>query len=156
MRTLRLSFLPLLFLLLQCSNLHAQAADATSQIKAVMQKSANDWNRGDLNAFATCYKNAPDILIVGATVSRGYNSMVDVYRKGFGTKEKMGTLTFSKVEVQPLDARFATATGHFHLERTSAGGGNADGFYLLVFEKTRQGWKIIRDDSTTLRPPSSN
>ena len=30
--------------------------------------------------------------------------------------------------------KFANATGHFHLERTAAGGENADGFYLLVFE----------------------
>ena len=61
-------------------------------------------------------------------------------------------LSFSQLEVQPLDERFATVTGHFHLERTAAGGGNADGYYLLVFEKTKDGWKIVRDDSTQLPP----
>jgi len=62
----------------------------------------------------------------------------------------MGTLTYTGLEVQPLDERFATVTGRFHLERTAAGGGNADGFYLLVMEKTPEGWKIVRDDTTVL------
>ena len=62
----------------------------------------------------------------------------------------MGRLTFSELEVQPLGSKFATATGHFHLERTAAGGGNADGFFLLVLEETKEGWKIVRDDTTAL------
>jgi ketosteroid isomerase-like protein len=77
--------------------------------------------------------------------------MLDTYRKNYSTKEKMGMLNFSELEVQPLDEHFATVTGHFHLERTVAGGGNADGHFLLVFEKTRDGWKIVRDDTTV--PP---
>jgi uncharacterized protein (TIGR02246 family) len=131
------------------------AASAQSQaaaIQAVMQKSADDWNQGDMVAFATSYKNSPDILFIGATISRGYGQMLAAYGRKYPTREKMGKLTFSQLEVQPLDERFATVTGHFHLERTAAGGGNADGYYLLVFEKTKDGWKIVRDDSTQLPP----
>jgi ketosteroid isomerase-like protein len=65
----------------------------------------------------------------------------------------MGTLTFTQLEVQPLDKSFATVTGHFHLERTTASGGNADGYFFLVVENTPTGWKIVRDDTTAL-PPS--
>jgi ketosteroid isomerase-like protein len=64
----------------------------------------------------------------------------------------MGTLSFSQLEVQPLDASFATVTGNFHLERTAAGGGNANGYFMLVFEHTPQGWKIVRDDTTATTP----
>jgi ketosteroid isomerase-like protein len=71
--------------------------------------------------------------------------MLERYRAVYSTPEKMGTLNFSDVEVQPLDNHFATATGRFHLKRTAAGGGDADGSYMLVFEKTPQGWKIVRD-----------
>ena len=77
--------------------------------------------------------------------------MLNTYRKGYGTKEKMGTLSFANLEVQPLDTQFATVTGNFHLERTEAGGGNVDGYFLLVVEKTPAGWKIVRD-STTVPP----
>jgi ketosteroid isomerase-like protein len=131
--------------------LYAQenATDAQA-IRAVMDKQVTDWNRGDLDAFATGYKNSPDILFIGSKISRGYAQMLDAYRKGYSTKEKMGTLSFTELEVQSLDASFSTVTGNFHLERTSDGGGNADGYFLLVFEKTPAGWKIVRDDSTNL------
>lgn len=120
------------------------AAEAAA-IRATFDKQAADWNRGDLTTFATAYKDSPDILFIGSKISRGYAQMLERYRTVYSTREKMGTLTFSDVEVQPLDDRFATATGKFHLERTAAGGGNADGSYMLVFEKTPQGWKIVRD-----------
>jgi ketosteroid isomerase-like protein len=119
-------------------------------IVGVMNQSAVDWNSGDLDAFASSYKNSPDILFIGHKISRGYAQMLAAYKAGYPTREKMGTLSFSQLEVQPLDASFATVTGNFHLERTAAGGGNADGYFLLVFEHTPQGWKIVRDDTTAL------
>jgi ketosteroid isomerase-like protein len=122
-------------------------------IFAMMNHSAADWNRGDLDAFATSYKNSPDILFIGRKISRGYAQMLATYKASYNTPEKMGKLTFTQLEVQGLDPHFATVTGHFHLERTSAGGGNADGYFLLVLEKTPSGWKIVRDDSTSLPAP---
>jgi ketosteroid isomerase-like protein len=145
-RTLR--FLALIVFVLP-SVLSAQSATPEARaIRAVLDKQVVDWNRGDLETFATGYKNSPDILFIGLKISRGYAQMLDAYRKNYSTKEKMGTLNFSELEVQPLDEHFATVTGHFHLERTAAGGGNADGHFLLVFEKTPDGWKIVRDDTT--------
>ena len=128
----------------------AQGPADTTAILAMMNKSSDDWNKGDMDAFATAYKNSPDILFIGRKISRGYDQMVATYKKRYATREAMGKLTFSQLEVQPLDAQFATVTGHFRLERTTAGGGNADGYYLLVVEKTATGWKIVRDDSTSL------
>jgi ketosteroid isomerase-like protein len=123
-------------------------------ILAVLNKQAVDWNRGDLEAFATGYKNSPDILFMGRTIRRGYDQMLEGYRKSFPTRDAMGTLTFSNLEVQPLDEHFATVTGRFHLERTAAGGGNAGGYYLLLVEKTPSGWKIVRDDTTNDPQPA--
>jgi hypothetical protein len=121
----------------------SSAVDAA--IRASFDKQAADWNRGDLDTFAMAYKNSPDILFIGSKISRGYAQMLERYRTVYSTREKMGTLSFSDIDVQPLDDRFATATGRFHLERTAVGGGNADGSYMLVFEKLPEGWKIVRD-----------
>jgi hypothetical protein len=129
--------------------LQAQGTAPAQVIRAVLDKQVVDWNRGDMDAFATGYKNSPDILFIGSRMNRGYTQMLDGYRKAYSTKEKMGVLSFTRLEVQPLDEHFATVTGNFHLERTAAGGGNVDGYFLLVFEKTPEGWKIIRDDTTS-------
>lgn len=153
MKTLRM-----LLCLLILSPAIAQPAPSASanarDILAVLNKSADDWNRGDLDAFATSYKNSPDILFMSRTIRHGYAQMLAGYKASYSTQEKMGKLTFSQLEVQPLDERLATVTGHFHLERTVAGGGNADGYFLLVLEHTTAGWKIVRDDTTALPPPS--
>lgn len=152
MRSFRALALPLAFVVLATTSfLQAQTSASVQGIRSVLDKQVVDWNRGDLDAFATGYKNSPDILFMGSKISRGYAQMLDTYRKGYSTREKMGTLSFTGLEVQPLDANFATVTGNFHLERTAAGGGNADGYFLLVFEKTPDGWKIVRDDTTV--PP---
>jgi len=124
-------------------------------ITTVLNKSADDWNRGDIDAFATSYKNSPDILFIGPTIDHGYAQMIAHYKARFSSREKMGTLTFTQLEVQPLDDHFATVTGHFHLERSAAGGGNSDGYFLLVAELTPDGWKLIRDDTTALSPKSN-
>jgi uncharacterized protein (TIGR02246 family) len=139
-----------LLLALSCQQMAAethQPAEAGA-ILHMLQRQADDWNRGDLDAFATGYKNAPDILFIGQPVRRGYAQMLAGYRRSFPTRAAMGTLTFSQLEVQALDEHFATVTGHFHLQRTAAGGGEASGHYLLVVEKTASGWKIVRDDTT--------
>jgi uncharacterized protein (TIGR02246 family) len=130
------------------STCRARAQSEAVAIQQLLVKSANDWNRGDVDAFATSYKNSPDILFIGKKISRGYDGMLATYKKSYNTRAKMGMLTFTGIEVQPLDARFATTTGWFHLKRTAEGGGDADGYFLLVLEKTAQGWKIVRDDTT--------
>jgi ketosteroid isomerase-like protein len=149
MRTLR--FLAAIAFVVPSLLFAQNATPEARAIRAVLDKQVVDWNRGDIEAFAAGYKNSPDILFIGSRISRGYAQMLDTYRKNYGTKEQMGTLNFSDLEVQPLDKRFATVTGHFHLERTAAGGGNSDGHFLLVFEKTPDGWKVVRDDTTV--PP---
>ena len=127
----------------------------TQAITAVLNKSVDDWNRGDLDAFATSYKNSPDILFMGRNIQHGYAQMLARYKSAYPTQAAMGTLSFSQLAVQPLDGRFATVTGNFHLERRTTGGGNADGYFLLVMEHTPAGWKIVRDATTSLPPPAS-
>jgi uncharacterized protein (TIGR02246 family) len=151
----RLAIFTLFFALAATPLLPAQTNNSsvekdTTAIRAVMDRQVADWNRGDIDAFATGYKNSPDILFIGSTVSHGYADMVAAYHKHYSTRAKMGTLSFSHLEVQPLDAHFATATGHYHLDLSVEEGSTADGYFMLVLEKTPEGWKIVRDDTTTL------
>lgn len=148
MRTLRHLGACILIAVIFAGGPATRAQDAGPAIKALLERQAADWNRGDMDSFATGYKNSPDILFIGKTVEHGYAGMLAGYKAHYSTRAAMGQLSFSELAVQPLDAHFATATGHFHLERTAAGGGNADGHFLLVLEKTPGGWKIVRDDTT--------
>jgi ketosteroid isomerase-like protein len=143
--------LPALALVALLAAPHAMPAqEQAAAIKAVLEKQAADWNRGDLEAFATGYKRSPDILFIGRSIEHGYDHMLAGYKASFPNRDAMGRLSFADLDVQPLDAHFATVTGRFHLQRTAAGGGDANGYFLLVLEKTEAGWKIVRDDTTNL------
>ena len=130
---------------------NAQLKTATPEelgvIKVLLAQEAA-WNRGDIEAFASGYKNAPDIIFIGSHVSRGHDELVNEYRKNYPNRDAMGTLGFSELEVRPLDENFAVVIGRYHLDRNKKAGGNADGIFSLVFEKTGQGWKIVVDHTT--------
>ena len=106
------------------------------------------WNRGDLEAYASGYKDSPDLLFIGRQISRGYGSLVEDYRKNYPNKEAMGALSFSELEPHILDEHIAIVLGKYHLDRSKKAGGPADGIFSLVFEKTVKGWKIIVDHTT--------
>ena len=51
-------------------------------------------------------------------------------------------------EVHPLDENFAVVIGRYRLERSKKDGGNVEGLFSLVVEKTDNGWKIVVDHTT--------
>ena len=118
------------------------------EVVKVLTRQEDSWNKGNLDAFATGYKNSPDTLFIGRQVSRGYDGMLADYKRNYPNKETMGTLSFSALEPRILDEHFAVVVGHYKLERSRKNGGNAEGIFSLVFEKTLDGWKIVVDHTT--------
>ena len=134
-------------LILTAGMAHAGTRDEIA-VRGVLDAQVAAWNRGDLAAFMQGYKNSPTTTFVGKTIVHGYADILARYQKSFAGKDKMGQLTFTDLEVRQLDAHFATVTGHFHLARSASGGGNADGIFSLIFEKTAAGWKIVLDHTS--------
>jgi ketosteroid isomerase-like protein len=132
---------------LTCSIASASTPEEAA-IRGVLNAQVAAWNRGDVVAFMQGYNNSPDTTFVGKTIAHGFSNILDRYRRNYADKEKMGQLSFSDLEVHPLDARFAVVTGRFHLTRSASAGGDAQGIFSLVFEKTAAGWKIILDHTS--------
>jgi len=143
--------LALSLLLLTCGIARADAPDEAA-IRGVLDAQVAAWNRGDVVTFMQGYSNSPTTTFVGKTVQHGYDNILARYQKTFAGKDGMGQLAFTDLEVRQLDARFAIATGRFHLTRSTSGGGDAEGIFSLVFEKTAEtsegGWKIILDHTS--------
>jgi uncharacterized protein (TIGR02246 family) len=130
-----------------CLGFGAQAAraDAAADIKQVLTEQTAAWNRGDVKAFMAGYDNSPETTFVGKSVTHGWQQVLDHYLEGYNTREKMGKLEFSDLDVRVLDEATAVVTGRFHLTRTAAAGGDAGGVYSLVFRRGASGWKIVLD-----------
>jgi len=114
----------------------------------VLLKQETAWNRGDIDSFAEGYKNSPDTLFINNQIQRGFSGLVAAYHRDYPTREAMGQLTFSELEVHPIDEKVATCVGKYRLERSKKNGGNAEGLFSMVFEKTENGWKIVIDHTT--------
>ena len=108
----------------------------------------NAWNRGDMDGYLSQFKDAPDTEAVLNGPVRGLNAIRSAYHGTFPNKEAMGTLEQSDVEVRELGPEYALATGHYKLLRARKNGGDAEGNFTEIFQKTEQGWKLIFSENT--------
>ncbi len=123
-------------------------ADSATDIKQVLDDQVAAWNRGDVGAFMQGYEDSPSTTFVGSAVTKGHAAVLARYLKNYPTKEKMGTLRFSDLDVNVLDAGYAVVVGRFHLDRGKEAGGEAKGIFTLLFRRTDGGWKIILDHTS--------
>ena len=121
--------------------------DALELVK-VLTAQERDWNDGNLNGFLEGYKKSPETTFVSGSVQHGWEQMAAHYRASYPSKEAMGSLSFSELEPRLLDEKVAVMTGKYSLERGKKFGGNASGYFSLVFEKTDAGWKIVLDHTS--------
>ncbi|MGH9659635.1 MAG: YybH family protein [Bryobacteraceae bacterium] len=124
------------------------AATPEDEIRAILDRQAADWNRGDIGAFMQAYEDSEETAFIGSAVVKGYQRVLARYRERYPTREKMGALRFSALEVRPLGPDHASVVGRFHLQRSTEGGGDATGIFSLVLRRTPRGWKIILDHTS--------
>jgi ketosteroid isomerase-like protein len=134
-------------LLLLAAAVSAQSAAKTkTDIKAVMDAQAAAWNNGDIDGFMRGYWNSPDLVFVsGANVTRGWQPTLDRYKKGYDSRAKMGTLTFSDLEITVLSKDSAVVLGSWSLAREKD---NPHGKFTLIFRKFKDGWRIVMDHTS--------
>src|SRR3954469_18478964 len=81
-------------------------------IRAVLDAQVAAWNRGDIEGFMDGYWRSPETVFVsGDTITHGWQTVLDRYKKGYDSREKMGTLTFSELDVKLISKDAAVATG---------------------------------------------
>jgi ketosteroid isomerase-like protein len=117
-----------------------------SAVRAVLEAQSQAWNRGELEGYMDGYARSRDTVFVsGDDVTRGWQPVLDRYRKRYDSREKMGMLTYSDLEITPIGNDAAIALGRWHLKRAKD---EPHGRFTLLFRKTKQGWKIVHDHSS--------
>lgn len=127
-------------------NAQAATSDASSEIRTVLAAQQGAWNRGDIPAFLLGYWNSPELTFAGSEgIVRGYDGLLERYRKSYPDKAHMGELEFSQLEIRPLGSDAALVLGRWHLKREV---GDAGGVFSLVFHRFPAGWRIIHDHTS--------
>jgi hypothetical protein len=108
------------------------AATPEKVIQNVLQQQVEAWNR-----------------LVGSTISETTREQVLAhYQQKYPSPGARGRLAFSGLAVHRLDARIATVTGHWHLDREAAFGGAVGGVFSFVFELIDGSWRIALDHTS--------
>ena len=115
------------------------------EIRKVTDDQAVAWNRGDLEAFMEGYWKSDKLVFVSNEVTRGWQPTLDRYKKSYNSREKMGTLTFSDLEITVLAKDAAVVLGNWSLARATD---NPHGKFTLTFRKFKEGWRIIMDHTS--------
>jgi len=125
----------------------AQEAKSEAAIRAVIEAQAAAWNRGDVEAYMDGYDRSPNTEFVGGdSITRGWQEVLDRYKKRYDSREKMGTLTFSDLEITVLSDTAALVLGRWRLKRVND---EPHGTFTLLFRKTKAGWRIVHDHTSS-------
>jgi ketosteroid isomerase-like protein len=125
---------------------------AETEIRAVIQAQQEAWNRGNIDGFMNGYARGDrhsgsdtTTFVSGDSITRGWQTVRDRYKKKYSDREKMGTLAFSDLEIRPLSHDAAIALGRWKLKRAKD---EPHGRFTLIFRRTPEGWRIIHDHTS--------
>jgi beta-aspartyl-peptidase (threonine type) len=120
---------------------------AGAAIRKVLDDQLAAWNRGDIEGFMEGYwRSQATVFISGDSVTYGWQTVLDRYKKGYNTREKMGTLEFQSLDFKFFNKEAAVVHGSWVLARARD---KPHGRFTLIFRKTAQGWRIVHDHTSS-------
>lgn len=125
----------------------AQENKAIETVKSILLRQADDWNRGDIDAFMVGYWPSDELQFIGGNgVIYGWQNTLDRYKRVYPDKSAMGQLKFDILEVHQLSKKVIMLTGKFTLTRDND---KPTGHFLLVWRKIKGEWLIVADHSSS-------
>src|SRR5215475_492676 len=142
------AFGALVLLLMFLGSALAQANNQTeTAIRAVLDAQVAAWNRGDVETYMDGYDRSPNTEFVGGdSITRGWQQVLERYKQKYTSRELMGVLTFSDLEINVLSKDAALVLGRWRLKRAND---EPHGTFTLLFRKTKAGWRIVHDHSSS-------
>jgi len=126
-----------------------QTSSSVAEIQSVLTVQQDAWNRGDIDAFMNGYaRSAATVFVSQDEVSRGWETVRDRYRVKYSDRTKMGTLSFSEIEVTMLSPESAVVLGRWRLKRTDD---EPHGRFTLILKHLPEGWRIVHDHTSAAK-----
>jgi ketosteroid isomerase-like protein len=143
---MKFAVISFLLLLTVSASAVAQNDRSPAAIRKVMEDQAAAWNQGDIDGFMDGYWRSEKLIFVsGDNVTRGWQPTLNRYKTSYNTREKMGTLTFSDLEITILSKDAAVVLGNWSLAREKD---NPHGKFTLIFRKFKEGWRVVMDHTS--------
>ena len=127
-----------------CTQARFEPSDRTA-IEATLAAQRDAWNRGDLDAFMDAYDREQLVFTSGGNIRRGWDETLARYRQRYGDGGKMGQLSFSELEIDPVAADAAVVLGHWEVSESPEAG---RGVFTLVMVRRGDAWRIVHDHTS--------
>ena len=124
------------------------AAEPESEVRALLQRQQDAWNRRDLEGFMAGYWKSDDLTFYsGGNVTRGWQPTLDRYRLHYQSAgTEMGKLEFRNLRVEMLGNDAAFARGEYYL--TMSSGKTPHGIFTLILRHFPEGWRVVHDHTS--------
>jgi ketosteroid isomerase-like protein len=123
------------------------AAEVADDVKAVLLTQQAAWNRGDIDGFMAGYVQSDDLRFAsGGTITYGWKTTLERYKRHYPDRATMGTLAFSDLVVTVLAPDAALVFGKWELTRAQD---KPSGLFTLTLRKTPAGWRIFQDHTSS-------
>ena len=115
------------------------------QIRAALESTAVGWNEGSLEKYLAVYtSDATEMRSTGP--AGGVGAIEETMKKGFWkTGKPLQNLRYESVVVRMLGKAGALVTGNYIL--TGGGIPERKGWFTSIWQKTKNGWRMIHDHS---------
>jgi Zn-dependent M28 family amino/carboxypeptidase/ketosteroid isomerase-like protein len=117
-------------------------------IETLLSDQVTAWNKGDLPGFMKGYRESEQLsFFSGSTRTSGWKATLERYRKKYQSEGKeMGRLSFEELSIDILGPEHALVRGRFLLQMKEA---KQTGLFTLILRRTRSGWRIIHDHTSS-------
>lgn len=138
-----------LSMMIACSAPRENLGNPEQEIGAMLQRSAADWNRGDLAGFMSDYaKDSLTSYMSDGHVQYGWQPLYDRYQRNyFAAGKSRDSLSFDELRVRMLTPALAYATARFKLSRRDSV--VASGPFTLVLQRQGDRWRILHDHTAS-------
>jgi ketosteroid isomerase-like protein len=136
------------FFLVLCFLSFASVSAQNNDIKAIndiLIEQQKAWSNHDLEGFMQGYWKSDSLTYFSrGKITKGWQTTLDNYKKGYPTKAQTGNLQFKISEIKKISDNAYYVMGEYFLSREV---GDANGTFMIVFQKIAGEWKIIADSS---------
>ncbi|WP_373517964.1 DUF4440 domain-containing protein [Pricia sp.] len=140
------SLLPffILFCLTTVNTGYTQNEDEKA-IQALMAEQEKAWSNYDLKGFMEGYWQSDSLTYYsGGRVTKGWQTTLDNYKKGYPTQKDTGTLNFKIDAITQITEDAYYVMGQYFLTLEA---GDRNGTFMIIFKRIEGKWKIVADSS---------
>ncbi|WP_019960047.1 YybH family protein [Woodsholea maritima] len=122
-------------------------ASETRAIASVIEAQRSAWNDGDVEGYMQGYWQDEALRFAsGGTITYGWQQTLDRYKARYNTREAMGHLDFTDVEITLMDDDDGLVFGRWALTRE---GDHPSGLFTLHVHKFDEGWRVVADHTSS-------